>query len=315
VPIDTLGEPGPVLRAVPEAEDAIGTRPDSRGGAAVCGSHHGWSTAISSARTSVAADPVAPGRGVDMPTGTLGVTEDRKDDAPRVTDPVLREEIMDTDADAGADAAVPDRKGEAPAPPPAEARTTTPETARQERPEEPEPERKAAPERAPEEKPEANRKTPPPSSAVTPRPEPSRSRQESDAEPRDSAWGSSRSLYRPSPDAALILPEGGDVVPVRGEREWERDLAQLARAALATDDPEATLTLAREWDRFHAVYPDREDVLRDRAAAWVRAARLGAKGACDEAPARIDDCREAARDDAEWGAAQVLRDELSTVCP
>lgn len=140
------------------------------------------------------------------------------------------------------------------------------------------------------------------------------------AQPKAKADSRSRqvadgSLYRSPEGTAPIVPDATGWRVGRSESDREGELERMTRLALGTDDPQPSLLLAREWDAFVAAYPTRSDVLPDRAAAWVRAARLGAEGACAEAPSRIDDWERAAAGDDGRAEARALRDELAASCP
>jgi Putative zinc-finger len=278
VPVGTFGEPAPVLSPPPDDEAAAESEERSE------------------ADPQSGGEPARPGGTfAGKEEGTLGETLRSAARPPTVT--IIRDYA---DTDAGTEAPLPVKR-EAPAAPPADLGETLRALGYV---------GTAPPERA--EHAEQTEEEAPRSSAVTPQPEPSRERRRAENGP---AGATGKSLYRTPPGTAAVLPRAANERQIRSEREWEDDLAQATRNALGTGDPQPSLALAREWDRFLATYPERTDVLDDRAAAWTRAARLGAPGACDEAPSRVDEWIGAAADDAERAAAQALRDELASTCP
>lgn len=273
-PVDTLGEPGPVLRPAPEA--ALRSEGDEF---AAGGIEEERADADKFDDVPVAIGDAERPLGADKPEGMRGVTLS-KDDAPRApeaeaTPPEVREQLRALGYLGSGTAATGNGT----------------------------PAKKESREKAKAASPPA-----PPAPVVTPEPTPATE----DARSRPVADGS---LYRSPEGTAQVVPdrmrlmEGG-----RSESDWEKDLARMTREALGADDPQPSLRLAREWDAFVAAHPKRRDVLPDRAAAWVRAARLGAEDACEQALSRIEDWERAAADDDERAAAQAVRDELATSC-
>lgn len=98
------------------------------------------------------------------------------------------------------------------------------------------------------------------------------------------------------------------------ETAWFELLQREGPSALASDDSETVIDVARSCDAFRLRYPHRHDILELRARVWVHVARLGVERSCAGARQRVYEWRDQETSDLRKGEATVLRGALDRIC-